>query len=170
VANETWERHLMRNDSVVVDRCQGQYKSHVTCPNCGYQSVTFDPFLSLTLPLPVTNTCRVAFTFFPLPLGSTPLKAAVNLPTNQTVKHLKAWILCNLVGDHADDACQEDDEDSMQVCVCVCVGLLIPLPPLLLISTQRVASRPPLRMFRHPPPDAWRLACTRVFRWTAWWW
>ena len=30
--------------SEIVDRCFGLLRSHVTCTNCGYQSVTFDPY------------------------------------------------------------------------------------------------------------------------------
>ena len=32
VAKEAWERHLQRNQSVIVDLCQGQFKSTVVCP------------------------------------------------------------------------------------------------------------------------------------------
>lgn len=52
VAKESWDRHLMRNDSVIVDLIQGQLKSHVTCPDCSNDSITFDPYMSLSLPLP----------------------------------------------------------------------------------------------------------------------
>jgi len=30
----------------------GQYKSKVTCPDCHMQSITFDPFITVTLPIP----------------------------------------------------------------------------------------------------------------------
>lgn len=30
----------------------GQYKSKVTCPTCSKQSITFDPFITVTLPIP----------------------------------------------------------------------------------------------------------------------
>ncbi|XP_076938779.1 ubiquitin carboxyl-terminal hydrolase 8-like, partial [Bidens hawaiensis] len=52
VADEHWRNHLARNDSIVVDLCQGQYRSTLTCPVCTKHSVTFDPFLYLSLPLP----------------------------------------------------------------------------------------------------------------------
>ena len=50
-ALETWRRHLLRHDSVIVDKFQGMYRSHVTCPKCGRESVRFDVFSSLQLPL-----------------------------------------------------------------------------------------------------------------------
>lgn len=30
----------------------GQYKSRVVCPDCNYHSVTFDPYITITLPIP----------------------------------------------------------------------------------------------------------------------
>ena len=30
-----------------------QFKSHATCPNCEHESITFDQYLSLSLPLPI---------------------------------------------------------------------------------------------------------------------
>jgi len=37
---------------VIVDLFQGQLRSQLRCPKCGARSLTFDPFLHLTLPLP----------------------------------------------------------------------------------------------------------------------
>jgi ubiquitin carboxyl-terminal hydrolase 6/32 len=51
VAKEAWENHLRRNRSIIVDLFQGQLKSTVTCPDCGKVSITFDPFMCLSLPL-----------------------------------------------------------------------------------------------------------------------
>ena len=42
--------------SVIVDNFQGQLKSCVVCPRCKRQSVTFDPFMFLTVPLPMVST------------------------------------------------------------------------------------------------------------------
>ncbi|CAI9274637.1 unnamed protein product [Lactuca saligna] len=53
VANEFWSYHKARNDSIVVDVCQGQYKSTLVCPVCDKISITFDPFI---LPMPFTVT------------------------------------------------------------------------------------------------------------------
>lgn len=53
VSRESWAQFKLRNDSIIVDHCYGQLKSHVTCPVCNHESITFDPYLSLSLPLPV---------------------------------------------------------------------------------------------------------------------
>jgi ubiquitin carboxyl-terminal hydrolase 4/11 len=44
----------------------GQYKSKVTCPTCSKESITFDPFITVTLPIPqkVINVFE-GFLFYP---------------------------------------------------------------------------------------------------------
>ncbi|RKP14024.1 hypothetical protein BJ684DRAFT_6764, partial [Piptocephalis cylindrospora] len=53
VAQEQWEIHGKRNASIVVDTFLGQYRSRLRCPDCDRTSMTFDPFMYLTLPIPV---------------------------------------------------------------------------------------------------------------------
>ena len=50
-AAEALRRHRLRNDSHIADLFEGQLKSTVTCGECGKRSFTFDPFLSLAVPL-----------------------------------------------------------------------------------------------------------------------
>jgi len=50
-AKRFWECNLKRNDSIITDLFCGQYKSTITCPNCGNINITFDPFNTLILPL-----------------------------------------------------------------------------------------------------------------------
>ncbi|KAK3124480.1 hypothetical protein QOZ80_7BG0587090 [Eleusine coracana subsp. coracana] len=64
VADEYWNNHLARNDSVIVDICHGQYKSTLTCPTCSKRSVTFDPFMYLSLPVPSTAQRTMTVTVF----------------------------------------------------------------------------------------------------------
>ncbi|KAH6792580.1 ubiquitin-specific protease 9 [Perilla frutescens var. hirtella] len=64
VADEFWKNHKARNDSVIVDNCQGQYKSTLVCPDCDKISITFDPFMYLSLPLPSTATRSMTVTVF----------------------------------------------------------------------------------------------------------
>ncbi len=55
VAREAWDVYKLRNQSVVVDHMMGQLKSRVVCPQCGAVSITFDPYCTLSLPLPTVN-------------------------------------------------------------------------------------------------------------------
>ncbi|KAL8539950.1 hypothetical protein ACS0TY_001525 [Phlomoides rotata] len=81
VADEYWSYHKARNDSIIVDTCQGQYKSTLVCPACDKISITFDPFMYLSLPLPSTATRAMTITVFygdgsslPMPFTVTVLK------------------------------------------------------------------------------------------------
>lgn len=58
IAREAWENHRRRSDSIIVDTFHGQFRSQVACPVCGYVSVTFDPFLFLSLPIGIVNGSR----------------------------------------------------------------------------------------------------------------
>lgn len=55
LAQIAWDNHLLRNDSVIVDLFQGLLKSRLVCPTCDKVSIKFDPFMYLTLPLPMEN-------------------------------------------------------------------------------------------------------------------
>lgn len=61
VSNEAWEGHKKRNDSIVTDNFHGQFKSTVKCPSCNFVSVTFDPFVYLTLPVTKTTSTSSLF-------------------------------------------------------------------------------------------------------------
>lgn len=46
VAEEAWRVYKMRNDSVIVDFFQGQYKSTLVCPECDKVSGTILEFMN----------------------------------------------------------------------------------------------------------------------------
>lgn len=58
-ADEYWQYHLKRNDSIIVDLTHGQFKSQIRCPDCKKNSISFDPFLICSLPLPSTKSKRI---------------------------------------------------------------------------------------------------------------
>ena len=80
-----WADYRKRNDSVVVDRCTGQYKSQLTCPQCKRVSVTFDPFQYITLSLPSTKTRTITVTVVrpDRPIG----RLALTLPYRTQPRH-----------------------------------------------------------------------------------
>ena len=59
-----WDLHLRRNDSIVTDLFSGQFKSTIRCPECNWISVTFDPFNSLSLPVPTEEYKSKRILFF----------------------------------------------------------------------------------------------------------
>ena len=51
-SKESWINHLKRNQSIIVDLMHGLYKSTLQCPDCLKISVTFEPYMNITLPIP----------------------------------------------------------------------------------------------------------------------
>jgi len=51
-AKRFWDFHKLRNDSIIVDLFNGQYRSTITCPDCHRVSITYDPYLSVSLNIP----------------------------------------------------------------------------------------------------------------------
>nr|POE75288.1 ubiquitin carboxyl-terminal hydrolase 5 [Quercus suber] len=80
VADEYWANHIARNDSIIVDVCQGQYKSTLVCPVCNKVSVTFDPFMYLSLPLQQTITRTMTVTVFICDGSALPSSCTVTVP------------------------------------------------------------------------------------------
>ena len=56
LGEKSWHGHKLRNDSVIVDLFFGMYMSTVVCMICNVVSVKFDPFMDLSVPLPVKQT------------------------------------------------------------------------------------------------------------------
>lgn len=100
-AEEYWKNHLARNDSIIVDTCQGQYRSMLVCPDCKKLSITFDPFMYLTLPLPSkisrTMTLKVIDTNWLV----LPQEFTVNVPEYGSLKDLSdiLSVQCSLRND-----------------------------------------------------------------------
>ncbi|KAG9087409.1 CSN-associated deubiquitinating enzyme Ubp12 [Ceratobasidium sp. UAMH 11750] len=90
IARETWEGHARRNDSIIADLFQGMYKSTLTCLSCGKLSVTFDPFMSLSLPLPATGApWRHTVHYVPWDTKQPALLMQLELVKNSSTAHLK---------------------------------------------------------------------------------
>eukprot|EP00045_Choanoeca_perplexa_P012453 m.135922 g.135922 ORF g.135922 m.135922 type:complete len:1072 (+) comp16013_c0_seq1:101-3316(+) len=50
-AEKAWHEYTSRNNSIITDVFQGQYRSAIRCKTCDYESVNFSPFMFLTVPL-----------------------------------------------------------------------------------------------------------------------
>jgi ubiquitin carboxyl-terminal hydrolase 8 len=55
-ASVAWSLHKKRNDSIIVDLFQGQFRSTLRCLTCQHRSVNFEAFMYLSVPLPPGNT------------------------------------------------------------------------------------------------------------------
>lgn len=63
-AKEAWHKHLLRNESIITDLFHGQFKSTVCCSSCPRVSVTFDPSMTILLPIPSKKQI-IKFFFIP---------------------------------------------------------------------------------------------------------
>jgi ubiquitin carboxyl-terminal hydrolase 4/11/15 len=68
VADRFWRSYKNRNDSVIVDLFHGLFRSQLTCPNCNQISVVFDPYSSISVPLPIPIYTTPQFLFVPFDL------------------------------------------------------------------------------------------------------
>ncbi|XP_058975366.1 ubiquitin carboxyl-terminal hydrolase 32 isoform X3 [Musca domestica] len=93
VAAEAWSQHHARNQSIIIDLFYGQLKSKVSCMCCGRESVRFDPFSLLSLPLPVEN--YIYFEVLVILLdGSVPVKYGLRLNSECKYFDLKRKLAC----------------------------------------------------------------------------
>ncbi|KAF9813978.1 hypothetical protein IEO21_05349 [Rhodonia placenta] len=89
LAQNSWEGYMKRNDSVIVDLFQGQYQSTLVCPECAKVSITFDPFMYLTLPLPVDKKWKHNIYYVPWNMDRQHLKIPVEISRDASFKDLR---------------------------------------------------------------------------------
>lgn len=67
---------------------QGQYRSTLVCPVCRNVSVTFDPFMYLSLPLPSTSMRTMTLTIVKADGSDKPSPFTVTIPKNGKLEDL----------------------------------------------------------------------------------
>ncbi|KAF8141639.1 cysteine proteinase [Boletus edulis] len=92
LAQKSWHGYMQRNDSVIVDLFQGQYQSTLVCPECHKVSITFDPFMYLTLPLPMTKKWKHIIEYIPWDPLQPHVKVPVEIGRDSTFKELRALL------------------------------------------------------------------------------
>lgn len=98
VAEEAWTNHKKRNDSIIVDNMHGQLKSRVECPECSRVSITFDPYSTLSVPIPTDNQKVQIITWIPhnAPSDFVPKSYGVKVPKTATIREFKKLIIQSL--------------------------------------------------------------------------
>ncbi|XP_054816483.1 ubiquitin carboxyl-terminal hydrolase 8-like isoform X2 [Prosopis cineraria] len=131
VAEEYWRNHLARNDSIIVDLFQGQFRSTLVCPDCKKVSITFDPFMYLSLPLPSTTMRMITLTVLNTNGINPPSKFTITLPKSGFLKDLIEAL---------GDACSLRDDETLLVAEiyrnCICRLLEEPSDSLALIRDE----------------------------------
>uniref|UniRef100_A0A3P8RPK2 ubiquitinyl hydrolase 1 n=1 Tax=Amphiprion percula TaxID=161767 RepID=A0A3P8RPK2_AMPPE len=86
-ANAKVSRH-----SFVQEHFQAQYRSSLTCPHCLKQSNTFDPFLCISLPIPLRQTRPLCVTLVFSTKGQRYLRVGLAVPLFGSVSCLRAMV------------------------------------------------------------------------------
>ncbi|KAJ6519147.1 hypothetical protein C8R45DRAFT_918227 [Mycena sanguinolenta] len=89
LAQKSWDGYMLRNDSVIVDLFQGQYQSTLVCPECEKVSITFDPFMYLTLPLPIQKKWKHSIYYVPWDVNKPHVKVPVEIGRDASFKDLR---------------------------------------------------------------------------------
>ncbi|KAJ7625556.1 hypothetical protein FB45DRAFT_921756 [Roridomyces roridus] len=89
LAQKSWDGYMLRNDSVIVDLFQGQYQSTLVCPECQKVSITFDPFMYLTLPLPIQKKWKHEVLYVPWDVTKPHLKVPVEIGRDASFRDLR---------------------------------------------------------------------------------
>ncbi|XP_040002488.1 ubiquitin carboxyl-terminal hydrolase 43a isoform X1 [Xiphias gladius] len=78
--------------SFVQEHFQAQYRSSLTCPHCLKQSNTFDPFLCISLPIPLRQTRPMCVTLVFSTKGQRYLRVGLAVPLFGTLSCLRAMV------------------------------------------------------------------------------
>ena len=89
-------------NSELVDRFYGLLKSHVTC-KCGKESVTFDPFNTLCLPVPVKTARPLTIVVRLLPPGTPHLNVTIEVEPTDSVSTSPLFQPCIVFTNHDTD-------------------------------------------------------------------
>ncbi|KAK0556331.1 hypothetical protein OC846_001286 [Tilletia horrida] len=82
LARKQWDIYKQRNDSVIVDMFQGQYRSTLV-------SIKFDPFMYLTLPLPNMKKWKGKGSYVPYDPAKPTVHFDMTLPATATIAQLR---------------------------------------------------------------------------------
>ncbi|XP_070712483.1 ubiquitin carboxyl-terminal hydrolase 43a [Pempheris klunzingeri] len=78
--------------SFVQEHFQAQYRSSLTCPHCLKQSNTFDPFLCISLPIPLRQTRPMCVTLVFSTKGQRYLRVGLAVPLFGSLSCLRAMV------------------------------------------------------------------------------
>ncbi|KAI9007984.1 hypothetical protein CLU79DRAFT_800368 [Phycomyces nitens] len=92
IAQCNWDYHKARNDSIIVDIFQGQFKSRLTCSACNKVSVAFDPYMYLSLPIPVDNSRSIELVYVPYDPHTKLCRFSIKLKKETNIGSLKEQV------------------------------------------------------------------------------
>ncbi|CAG5115431.1 unnamed protein product, partial [Candidula unifasciata] len=109
MANRAWDEYLAKNDSIIVSTFQGQFRSTVVCSECSHVSVTYEPFMYLSLPIPHAMEQQICVVY--ISQHKPPVRYLLNLLKTDKIGTAKKK-LCELVGQDDSDIIMAEVLDS----------------------------------------------------------
>eukprot|EP01039_Chlorochromonas_danica_P002862 gene2862-3126_t len=105
-----WRHHLLRECSVVQALFAGQFRTITRCPACDYQSIRYEPFTCLALPIPEELSRSLTVLVFPRKIEYS-CRVAVRVDKNGSVADLvRAVIALSIDGLQAEEEEEEEEE------------------------------------------------------------
>jgi ubiquitin C-terminal hydrolase len=92
VSKQFWEGFKKRDNSFLVDLFYGQLKSKLECSKCGFQSLTFDAFNMLSLPIPTQENILISVKYIPADRKQVITQYKLTISEFTTVYELKTKI------------------------------------------------------------------------------
>ena len=94
-----WRTYTADNQSQIIESFHGQFQSVITCDKCSFVSTTYEPFMSLSLPIPHAMEKQFIITWIPslklsaLPGMTSARKYCVTVSKSATCADLKSAFL-----------------------------------------------------------------------------
>lgn len=96
IAAEEWENHLKRNKSKIQELMHGQFKSTLICPQCQRVSITCDPYMMLSVPIPNNEYAKFFVYFISQDLTQKiPTKATFNMISTTPYEEIREKVAQN---------------------------------------------------------------------------
>lgn len=92
VAAEALSNHMRCNSSFVHDLFQALYRSSLTCPKCQSRSITFDPFLCVSIPIPQRQNRPVYVTVVYMNQQPKQVKLGLSINSQANIRELREML------------------------------------------------------------------------------
>jgi len=103
-SQQSWRRHTQCNQSIIVDLLHGQLKSRLTCQKCRVHNVSFDPFVHITLPIPIEERRFVLVTAVRASAVTLPpIQFGLNLDPASSLTEISSFVAREMGGVPVED-------------------------------------------------------------------
>lgn len=99
-AVEAWKRYKLINDSIIVGIFDGLFRSRLHCPKCNSETVVFDPFRSITVPIEKPHRLELKVVFVPFNFieQRKTMKIEVNWSSNDDLNNSASYEISRRIG------------------------------------------------------------------------